>query len=238
MTMDYPVVIKPETRASEVIDRNPMLLLMFEHFNIPLGLQDKTISQVCSDEVIEESLFLVIANLFNGIYPTDAQLDTITDVKLIIKYLDRSHKHYINEKFPLLTSYINEICKINIHPEIELLKRFLDDYLDEVGDHLKYENTVVFPYVLSLINNQDELSRLDDHQYSMSEYSGHHDDIEEKLLDLKNLLIRYLPPHNDMVFRRKLLFTLGELEFDLHIHSLIEETLLIPIVERLEKSVK
>lgn len=236
--MDYPLVIKSDTKASEVIDHNPMMLLMFEHFKIPLGLQDKTILQVCNDAGIEESLFLVIANLFNGIYPTDSDIETISDIRHIIRYLDQSHKHYVNEKFPLLTSYINEICKINIHPEIELLKRFLDDYLDEVADHLKYENTVVFPYVLSLINDQADIPLNDSLLYSMSDYSGHHDDIEEKLIDLKNLLIRYLPPHNDMAYRRKLLLTLGELEFDLHIHSLIEETLLIPIVERLEKTVK
>ncbi|HLO91148.1 MAG: hypothetical protein ACM3ME_08905 [Chloroflexota bacterium] len=237
MLTDYSLLITPGTVAAEAIDRNPRLLLMFEHLEIPLGLQDKTIAQVCQETGIDANLFLIIARLFNGIHPNLMQLEALNgDIPLIIRYLENSHRNYITEKFPLLTILINDICKVNIHPEVELLKRFLDDYLDEVAEHLKYENTVVFPYVLALSGNKLPAAGMALEEYSMSEYRRHHDDIEEKLADLKNLLIKYLPAHNDIHFRRKLLLSLDELEFDLHIHSLIEENVLIPIVENFEKN--
>lgn len=236
MLTDYSILLSPETGASEAIARNPRLLLMFEHLEIPLGLQDKTISQVCRESGIDEELFLIIGNLFNGIDPNFHQLDRLKDIPMIIRYLENSHRNYVTEKFPLLTTLINDICKVNTNPEVELLKRFLDDYLDEVAEHLKYENTVVFPYVLALSGNKNDVTESLPGQYSMSEYRRHHDDIEEKLTDLKNLLIKYLPSHNDMHYRRKLLLSLDELEFDLHIHSLIEEIVLIPIVESYENN--
>ncbi|MGC8803040.1 MAG: hypothetical protein ACP5PS_04610, partial [Bacteroidales bacterium] len=56
-------------------------------------------------------------------------------------------------------------------------------------------------------------------EYSVEEYREHHDDIEEKLSDLKNLLIKYLPAREDQQARRRLLTHLFELESDLAIHS-------------------
>lgn len=234
--MDFPVFITQDTKASEAIDINPLMLLMFEYLNIPLGFQDKTIAQVAHDRNLDLSVVLSIANLYNGIQPEQHLLDNIKDPKLVIKFLDNSHNHYLTENFPLLTSYISEISKINSQPEISLLTKFFDDYLDEVSDHLRYENSVVFPYVMGLIDKRNHLPDQEE-AYSMSEYRSHHDDIEEKLIDLKNLLIRYLPDQNDSHVRRRLLLALNELESDLHIHSLVEETILIPIVERLEQSI-
>jgi regulator of cell morphogenesis and NO signaling len=75
-------------------------------------------------------------------------------------------------------------------------------------------------------------------RYSVSEYKDHHNDIEEKLNDLKSLLIKYLPLKNDQPIRRKLLFSLFELEYDLNIHSQIEELILIPLVSKMELHLK
>lgn len=235
---DHAYQIRTDSKVSDVIDKNPLLLLMLEHLNIPLGLHEKTVEQLCSEFNIESSLFLVVANLYLDIIPDSSQVNKINDIVHIVRFLENSHKHYITEKFPLLTSYINEISRINTHPETELLRRFYNDYLVEVTEHLKYENNIVFPYVLSLAADNKQPDTTSGKLYSMAEYSSHHDDIEEKLADLKNLLIRYLPPNQDMQSRRRLLLTLYELEFDLHIHSLIEDIILIPIVERLENSIR
>jgi len=72
--------------------------------------------------------------------------------------------------------------------------------------------------------------------YSVKEYQDHHNDIEEKLTDLKNLLIKYLPQKEDQQIRRKLLFSLFELEYDLNIHSRIEDNILVPLAELMERN--
>ena len=75
-------------------------------------------------------------------------------------------------------------------------------------------------------------------KYAVAEYQEHHNDIEEKLNDLKSLLIKYLPLKNDQSIRRNLLFRLFELEYDLNIHSQIEELILIPLVSKMELHLK
>jgi regulator of cell morphogenesis and NO signaling len=117
-----------------------------------------------------------------------------------------------------------------------MLEKFFTNYFEEVTEHLEYENNVVFPYVLNLdaqLTHKNSNYTLN--SYSVIEYREHHNDIEEKLTDLKNLLIKYLPVENDQQLRRKLLFCLFELEYDLNIHSQIEDTILIPLVEKMEK---
>jgi regulator of cell morphogenesis and NO signaling len=124
--------------------------------------------------------------------------------------------------------------------EIVLIEKFFNEYFNEVVEHLNYENQVVFPYVNNLYNQWQGNPPDDfvDSKYSVEEYREHHDDIEEKLSDLKNLLIKYLPARNDQSARRKLLVHLFELESDLAIHSQIEDKVLIPLVSQLEKHVK
>jgi regulator of cell morphogenesis and NO signaling len=117
-----------------------------------------------------------------------------------------------------------------------MIGTFFDKYFREVTEHLDYENEVVFPYVLSLNEKlAGKASGNETDSYSVTEYREHHDDIEEKLADLKSLLIKYMPQKDDQQIRRQLLLCLFELEYDLKIHSMIEESLLIPVVEEMER---
>lgn len=228
--------IVSEMKIADLISGNPYLLMMLEHLEIDLEVRDKTIGQVCTENNIDTDLFLTIAGLFNGIKSAAATDYTSGNIHTIIRYLEKSHEYYLNEKYPQIREYIEEINRKNDHAEILMLGKFFDKYFVEVIEHLDYENEVVFPYVLNLdklLNSKDPGSYTP--AYSVTEYREHHDDIEEKLNDLKNLLIKYMPQKDDRQIRRKLLLCLFELEFDLNIHSRIEESILIPLVEKMEQ---
>jgi regulator of cell morphogenesis and NO signaling len=226
-------------KIADIIPGNPYLLLMLEHLAIDLEVRDKTIEQICGENDINTELFLTIANLFNGFDTPSVSEYSSGNIKTIIRYLENSHQYYLKEKYPQIRLYIEDINKKNNHAEILMLGKFFDKYFSEVAAHLDYENAVVFPYVLNLDNlltSKDAGNYLSN--YSVTEYREHHDDIEEKLNDLKSLLIKYMPQKNDRQERRKLLLCLFELEYDLNIHSRIEESILIPLVEKMEQLAK
>lgn len=224
-----------EMKIADIIIGNPYLLLMMEHLEINLEVREKTIGQICGESRISADLFLTIANLFNGHKPSPASEYSSGNIQTIIRYLENSHQYYLKEKYPQIRQYIEEINKINNHAEILMLGKFFDKYFMEVAEHLDYENEVVFPYVLNLNNQLTQKNPGNSvNSYSVTEYRLHHDDIEEKLTDLKNLLIKYMPQKDDRQIRRKLLLCLFELEYDLNIHSQIEESILIPLVEKME----
>lgn len=223
-------------KTADIIAGNPYLLLMLEHLGINMEVREKTVTQICDENSVGTELFLTIANLFNGFRPAHTPEYNYDDIQAIVRYLDNSHKYYLEEKYPQLRQYIEEFNKINSQAEILMISKFFDEYIKEVREHLNYEDDVVFPYVLNLNNRLKKNDSSDEPTvYSVTEYREHHDDIEEKLTDLKTLLIKYMPQKNDQQIRRKLLLCLSELEYDLNIHSQIEETLLIPMVEKMER---
>ncbi|MCF8406203.1 MAG: hypothetical protein K9H58_19835, partial [Bacteroidales bacterium] len=80
------------------------------------------------------------------------------------------------------------------------------------------------PELLEKINN-----------YSINVFAGEHDNVEEKLYDLKNIIIKYLPPSKDKALRNRILMELFRLEKDLNAHAELEDKVLIPKVAKMEE---
>jgi regulator of cell morphogenesis and NO signaling len=224
-----------DIKMSDVILNNPYLMLLLEHFGIDVPIQEKTMHEVCCDNQINTELFLTFANLYNKNKYISRTPFSFSDILTIVNYLKNSHKYYSEEIYPNILNTIRQMNELNTYKEMALVEKFFGTYFREVQEHLEYENKIVFPYILELnekIENKDYILKQTD--FSVHEYQDHHNDIEEKLDDLKNLLIKYLPKKDDQTIRRKLLFNLFELEYDLNIHSQIEDLILIPLVEKLE----
>lgn len=231
-------IILPGMKISEMIAVNHYLILMLEHFGIDLAVHERTVEQVCREKNISLDLFLAFAALFNGQKPAVTSF-SFNDIKTIISYLISSHQYYLEEKYPGLKDHIHQMFEANDLPEVHMAEQFFNEYFNEVKEHLDFENSVIFPYALDLLGKLNDSANMKNKgEHSAAEYKSHHNDIEDKLADLKNLLIKYLPLRNDQSIRRRLLFSLFELEYDLSVHTLIEETILIPLLGELEAHLK
>ncbi len=225
-------MIDADTKLFDVVADNPWFLLVLEGFNIPLGFGEQSVRRVCARHNVSVKLFLTISNLYccKKAVTLDAERFDKNDAELILEYLKKSHTYFLDEKIPRLKRIIEE--KSAAAPDekyTKVINKFVHDYADEVFEHINYENTVVFPYAAALLQNRDR-----DSSYNMQKFKKHHTNIEEKLTDLKNLLIKHVPPEYDNVVRRQLLLELYDLEHDINVHDFIENHLLIPIVEKLE----
>lgn len=232
------MLIDSDMKVAEIILKNPYFLLMLDHFGIQLEVHEKSVKQICQEYRIDTELFVTFANLFNGqetVASTDLQPQTIPQ---IIHYLQRCHRYYLEEKIPEIESFLQQLNAEGDAKKISLAEQFFQEYVAEVRIHLQYENDLVFPYVLNLYQQVMHSPIIDRGELTIRDYQDRHHDIEEKLTDLKNLLIKYLPVTESTPILRNLLFTLFEFESDLNIHTLIEDCILIPLVERLERSGK
>lgn len=218
-------------RMSELIIENSSLLLLLEHFEVDFAVKDKTVEQICAENKIDLSVFLVFGNLYNGFYPDKEEINSLKDISTIIRFLKNSHRFYKQDKYPELKYFLKQLHEKHNSEDILLIEKFFNDYFEEVLEHLDYEDSVVFPYICSLIK-EGKIDR--QNNFSANEYRDHHSDIETKLTDLQNLLLKHISLKNDFSLRRKFLFSLFELEFDLNVHSLIEEKILLPLVGKIE----
>ena len=123
---------------------------------------------------------------------------------------------------------------------IVLLKKFFNDYKQELQNHTRREEEVVFPYTLAIEKayNSDTIDKSVIElmeTYSIEIFQNEHDNIEEKLFDLKNIIIKYLPQPKDLKLCNKLLHELFSLEQDLNDHARIEEKVLVPKIREMEQ---
>lgn len=236
--------LSKNTKMSHAIHANYLLLPIIKRFGIELGFGDATIEEVCKKKEIEIDFFLDIANSFlDANYFPKKHLAGFS-ISQIISYLKKTHEYYLNEKIPLLEHLIDKYVETSQADKnkLQLIRNFFNEYKEEFKAHLQREDDIVYPYVLDLENiflqkekGQRPESKL---QYSIHDFADEHDNMEEKLYDLKNILIKYLPPQDDQILLHNIIIELFELEKDLADHSRIEDKVLVPKVASMEDELK
>jgi regulator of cell morphogenesis and NO signaling len=223
--------ITKSRRMLDLINENYSLLLCLQHFDIDFAVDNKTVEELCNDNDIHLNTFVIIANLYNGFFPEEEEINKITDIASVLTFLKNSHSFYLEDKYPELKYYLKKLKDYHSSTDFRLIEKFFNDYFEEVLEHLKYEDEIAFPYFCELLKKDGNIR---EKSFSAKEYQNHHTDIETKLADLKSLFLKHIRIKSDLNIKRKFLNTLFGLEFDLKIHSIIEEKVLIPLIESIE----
>jgi len=230
---------------ADVIHKDYRLIPIIGRFGIDYGFSNKSVNEVCGEYKINVWFFLEIINSYhNKEYFPQEELKNF-NTSLIVDYLSNTHAYYLNVKVPEIEGYIaqikNEVSIDNLK-NIELLSDFFSEYNLELINHLDREDTIIFPYITWL---EDTLKQRNFtagivkkvKEESIEQYARHHENMEMKLSDLKNLIIRHLPPIICKEICQKLLIELFRLEADLEDHSRIEDKVLVPKVSLLEQQI-
>ncbi len=236
--------IQKDLKMADVIHMNHHLLHVINRFGIQLGFGDNTVEEVCRNYNVNLDFFLEIVNTYHD--PTYFPLGDLQKfpASMLIRYLQKTHQFYLEVKIPEIEVAIqNLIDNVAFEADhLHLLKDFFNNYKNELTDHINKEEQRVYPYALALehqLANEGHLLEegLVKANYSIHDYEEDHDDVESKLFDLKNIIIKYLPSPLESVRFNSILHELFELEKDLNNHGHIEDLILIPIVERMESEV-
>ena len=222
-------IFSETTKMADLVLGNSKLLLMFPRFGMDLGFGDHSIAEVCAMNNVSAPFFLMICNVYcNDDYTPSPDDIASVDPKALINYLLESHKYYLNERLPHIEEHLNHIIKDCIQKYGNMLHRFFEEYKNEVVDHFVYEEKNVFPYLQQLVNQNVKTD------YKIRVFHENHTNIEDKLSDLMNILVKYLPADVFPKERIEIALDINELSADLMSHALIEERILIPFVESLE----
>lgn len=223
----------PSMKMADLVSANYALLTVLPRFEIQLGFAEGTVEAICSKSGVNTDLFLMVCNTYTFTFYTP-KISTITfSVDALVAYLLQSHDYYIKEKITSIEKRLYQIGQACLREHREILVSFFEEYKSEVIKHFAYEEREVFPYIKNL-----SLGVASD-GYHIDRFEENHSNIEDKLCDLKNILIKYLHTDTaDQYMRSELLFDLFLFEQELSKHQLIEENILIPFVESLEKELR
>ena len=225
------VLFSERMKLADLVHSDYKLLFVLPRFGIRLGFGEKSVREVCAEKGIPTPFFLLVCNVytFDEYLPRNAELSSF-GIDALLAYLKNSHRDYLNERLPALRRDVLEVVgRCDTRPG-RTLEHFFEDYLAEVVNHFRYEEEEVFPYVESLASGRPVSNG-----YTIEQFERNHTNIEEKLADLKNILIKYLPETCPSEKQNRALRDLFLLEDDLNKHTLIENKILVPVVMKLER---
>lgn len=225
-----------DIKIADVVSSNPVLLSVLERLGIRLGFGEATVEQICLKYGFPVRLFLTICNVYtyDSYKPSPDTVGT-GDVLDLVGYLQESHRYYLKKSFPHLHRNIHRLVEKDTSSNKEVLNRYYDEYDAEVTKHFDYEEKIVFPYIRGLVRcGAADAGR---GAFSIRVFEHNHSNIEEKLADLRNIVMKYLPSaaYSNSV-RMEVLREIFAIEKDLYGHTLIEDRILVPAVIKLEEA--
>lgn len=222
---------EPDDRMISIIRDNYNILQSLGCFGISLGFGDKTVKEVCEEQNVDTYTFLAVVNFTINGYRNFDDADRMS-VPTLMQYLRASHDYYLDFQLPFIRKELVEALdeKDNL---ARLILKLYDEYAHTIRSHMKYEEKMVFPYVDALLNNKSTGN------YDIETFSKHHPQIDQKVRELKSIIIKYLP--SDGLRNNQLSATLYDIynnEEWLSQHSMVEEEIFIPAIRRLEQRLR
>ena len=216
-------------KMADLIESNYHLLAVLTRFGITGGFGEKTVRDICEKNHLDTDTFLLICNVYtHRDHEPSEEILRDGHVDDILRYLHQSHDYYTNNALVLLASTIEELIIPCSVAQKKAIWQFFTDYKEELDKHFAYEEGKVIPYVQSLLLGKRNPS------YSIDRFEENHSNIDEKLSDLKNLILKSLPTACDDRLRVRLLNYIFALRSDLDSHTAIEDNILVPMVRLIE----
>ncbi|MCR5550467.1 MAG: hemerythrin domain-containing protein [Bacteroidales bacterium] len=225
-------IITAHRKMADVLTEHSKLISIFPRLGIALGFGEKTVAQVCADNGVSLPMFLIVGNVYtmDEYLPTDDELQQCP-IGDFVRYLIDSHKDYLDYKFPHIEKHLAEVVNDWNEKYKKLITNFFYDYKKEVVDHFKYEEEVVFPFIQALVHRSSTKKNAP----KKGAFDKQHTNIEDKLRDFTNLLIKYIPADVAQRERIDMLEDICALSEDIEKHALIEEKILFPYIKILHE---
>lgn len=217
-------VYTPDSLIRDLIVDNNLLLMAISRFDIAFGFGDCTVKNACEQNGVDVNTFLAVCNLLSC-HDVDA---TTISLPTLMDYLKRTHDSFVNLTFPKIRHHLIEAVNYAGPDDILLqLIRFYDDYVEEVKQHMDYENHTIFAYVEKMLDGKI------DPDVRLSHFSGNHGHMATKLNELKDVFIYHYNRRENARISATL-FDIIQCEHDLMSHFEVESKLFIPEAVRLE----
>ena len=219
-------------KMSDLICEDYRLLMVMSRFGLSLGFGDKTVSQVCEEQGVHTQTFLAVVNFRDDEYCVLDDFNQEICIEALVNYLRQAHAYFLEFNLPSIRVKLIDAINCSQDKVGFLILKFFDEYVREVRAHMEYENQVVFKYVDKLLQNEDTAG------YQISIFVARHNQIELKLTELKNIIVKYYPASANNNLLNSALFDIYSCEKDLYSHSRVEDNMFVPLITEFEKKIQ
>ena len=216
-------------KVSDLVEANYRLLGVISRLGIEGSFGEKTVSEICIPHGLDPDTIILICEVYSHPdFKPSGDLLRRAHIGDVLRYLHQSHDYYLHTALIELAKDIERLIEPCQKPLQQVIRSFLDGYEKELENHFNFEENEVIPYVQNLMIGQHRQG------FSIDTFEENHSNIEEKLSDLKSIIMKSLPHECDSNLRISVLQFIFMLEEDLHCHTYIEDNILVPMVRLLE----
>ena len=195
---------------------------------------NRTLDEVCNQKGLD--VYDVLAQLEKATESNNSTIEFNTwELDLLIDYIEKKHHRYVEEKAPILLSFLLKLEQVHgaAHPELFEIKNLFKRTADELTQHMKKEELILFPYIKQMVEaarNKTPLSApgfgtvanpiammMEEHENEGNRF--------EKIVAISN---NYTPPADGCNTYKVTFQMLQEFESDLHTHIHLENNILFP----------
>ena len=231
--MNEPHKYRATDKMSDLICDNYSLLMVMSRFGLSLGFGDKTVKDVCQTQGVDYRTFLAVANFISHEPYTYSNEEEDFSLTALMDYLKRAHTYFLDFNLPAIRRKLIEAIDCSGTEDVSfLILKFFDEYAKEVRRHMEYENQAVFTYVDELLKGHLSAT------YNIATFASHHNQIDSKLTELKNIIIKYYPEKDNNNLLNAVLFDIFNCEQDLASHCQVEDYMFVPAVAQMERRLK
>ncbi len=227
---------------SEVVEEHTSLIPVINRLGIRLGLQDKTIREICQDHNLDTDFLLIIINtfLYEEYFP-EKRLKAF-HVSKIINYLIKTNQYYLRYQLPNIGRHLNLFISQSTsnNATLNLIEKFYSSFKELLTAQINKDETEWFPYCLDLSMKVQNDPSFDEEAFNTTSKSieSTDDSLEALLADLKSIMIKHLSGDYNENLCYAVIFAISSLEKDIRQHNHIRCKILSPIIQKMELSLK
>lgn len=230
--MDKLQKYKPTDKMIDLISDNYSLLQVMSRFGLSLGFGDKTVKEVCEMNGVDCTTFLAVVNFMTEGFSRLGDGTDALSIPVLVDYLRQAHIYFLEFCLPAIRRKLIEAIDCSENDVSFLILKFFDEYMREVRKHMEYEELTVFKYVDALMQGNAPKD------YQISTFSKHHDQVGERLTELKNIIIKYCPANANNNLLNAALFDIYVCEEGLESHCRVEDFLFVPAILKVERRIQ
>ncbi|MBK6264945.1 iron-sulfur cluster repair di-iron protein [Marivirga sp. S37H4] len=233
--------IKEQT-IGELVAKDYRAATVFEAFGIDFCCKgNRSIEEACDKKKINSA---EVKSALDKIFAVKKEGDI--DFKswpmdLLADYIEKKHHRYVQERIPLLSQYLDKLCKVHgdSHPELFKIRDEFKESATELTAHMGKEEDILFPYIRQMVNFEMAGTAIDPPYFGtvknpISMMMDEHEAEGDRFERIVELTSGYTPPTDACNTYRVTYQLLEEFEKDLHKHIHLENNILFPAAIEIE----
>jgi regulator of cell morphogenesis and NO signaling len=229
--------------VGQLVAENYHTAAVFKKFNIDFCCNgNHSIEDVCSRKNIDPVIVTAELATILGYYPGPEENYNLWNLDVLSDHIIKKHHQYVETQIPMLDSFLHKLCSVHgpQYPELYEIAGLFNDSAAELTMHMKKEELMLFPYINQLVKAKNlgttaspaPFGTVANPVHMMMQEHAHEGERFKQISALSN---NYTIPPDGCNTYKVTYALLKEFQDDLHLHIHLENNILFPKAEQLEK---